>query len=547
MVGFIPKPMQTDINLIFKDDQDITKIEINLIQATLNTIDQFRNRFNVQSITIDSSLTIDTFDQFKSTHAQSPEFQESRAHCFLRMLGLPIVQPDGRDFYTPGFDPEGNHSAEIVEQKLKIIKSYTPKIISLLNKRENEPGEILKLFQNRSTEASILIVANSNFLRPFGSQVKAGENPLDPPKNLGLFEVEERDIITEIYKNDKNREVSSTFSTSSLHMPTLLYLDPRIDFTAGRNSFSIPFQSDKTLTQFSMGRSEGVQLPRPYIEMVIRSRLAANKFNNFAGNYAQKILTFLETNTSITAKELINNINGDTQNQSFFSQSIYLRYLKLLRATVKALVANVNIITSFSQGANNQINWDPEPNINGADFLADIREVNPEDPTNKKLENDILIDQSNQLMNELIFSAGISTTNVGNSIFNNIDDIIFSNIKQEPNNIQQHKNEKENRRNAIFKKLNQAAQNIELITGESTGLGFLDILIFQAAMWILDIPSLLGLIDVRAFQRMNQDPGLKTNQSQAEIASALQKYLKELSNLYKLVENFYLKELGIIK
>ncbi len=76
--------------------------------------------------------------------------------------------------------------------------------------------------------------------------------------------------------------------------------------------------------------------------------------------------------------------------------------------------------------------------------------------------------------------------------------------------------------------------------GEFSGLGLLDIIAIQSALWIMPMNSLLGMIDVRAFERMKKfrkDINLGSF-SQNNIIVSLTDFEKTLSTIYKIMQRY---------
>src|SRR5574343_620098 len=64
-------------------------------------------------------------------------------------------------------------------------------------------------------------------------------------------------------------------------------------------------------------------------------------------------------------------------------------------------------------------------------------------------------------------------------------------------NLQKQKDE-------FSKKASTCLRNIEIITGEVSGLGLVDILAIYTSLWSIDIKYLVGMLDNNALSRINE-------------------------------------------
>src|SRR5690606_27724572 len=97
------------------------------------------------------SKFIDPIDRYRSHNApmvtgnlDQPELvssikvQESRAHAFYRMLGLPTIGPDGK-FFSPGFGQK--YSSTEAKRRDDIVKSIPESVKQIVAQRENKARE----------------------------------------------------------------------------------------------------------------------------------------------------------------------------------------------------------------------------------------------------------------------------------------------------------------------------------------------------------------------------------------------------------------------
>lgn len=61
----------------------------------------------------------------------------------------------------------------------------------------------------------------------------------------------------------------------------------------------------------------------------------------------------------------------------------------------------------------------------------------------------------------------------------------------------------------------------------------------MASLYIVDKKYLLGLIDKRAYDRMNNNKAIKTDESQPNIQETMQELTKTAKNIYDLIDKVY--------
>ncbi len=217
------------------------------------------------------------------------------------------------------------------------------------------------------------------------------------------------------------------------------------------------------------------------------------------------------------------------------------KFLKIIEALVGTLVDSIKDI----ERVQSDINWKPLCENGGPEFGIELNTIDPNDTiNNKKIEIDILDQQRKKYISEVNLDIGISQPDLGNFTFSNIDDIVFGSMK----NVSQFHDEQlgilENRRNELGNKANSLLKNIEVITGEFSGLGLLDIMAIQAAFWIMEPEALVGLIDNEAIGRMQSDQNLQGTLGGFKPIDALKEFEKKISEIYVLIQAFYAEALA---
>lgn len=89
---------------------------------------------------------------------------------------------------------------------------------------------------------------------------------------------------------------------------------------------------------------------------------------------------------------------------------------------------------------------------------------------------------------------------------------------------------------------------IEIITGEISGLGLVDILAIYTALWSIKIEDLLDLLDEDSFNRLNTfNPGLRTKdvndrqQRAPAVVTAIEALEGRVKNILTFADSLYIK------
>lgn len=518
----------------FFNNQDIVSPDIDLYYKTIiQDIDRFRSRFNGITSSLSQSISKKNLDSvFSSNEMNSIIPQESRCNAFYRMVGFPVISGDGSSLYSPGFDPDLNRNNERINKNLEIANSILKKLQLILNDRETQSRNGANLFRNKDINATALAIS-SIYMRPFDKQLKPGLSPLDI--DTQVFNVPDRNFVTADFSE------TVVFNTKSKHILKPFIVDPRIELTVtpAMNRICAPFLTDKSMTQITKGN----YLKRPYLERVIRVRFNdANVLlppeNKQAVNaFINGLVDFIKDSPQITDTALVN-LTSDTLGALHKSEIIiFSKFIKLINALVYELAKSRIEIDKIRK----YINWKPIPNINGPEFGSELNIVRPNDTTNNKsIEVDIITLELKQFLENTDFDLGLNSPDLGNFSFSNVDDIIFDGLKKDTQFYTRQLDTLHRRRDEAGNKANALLKNIEIITGEFSGLGLLDIIAIQATLWLISTNALLGLIDDSALERMQTIQGLKVNTSGRNTPiDALKEFEKKLSEIYVLIELFY--------
>lgn len=533
--------MANDPKNQFYDDQDIFNIDIEeLYKNLITSIDQNRSHFNAL---IDNSQDLNTAD-----------YQESRCHTFYRMTGFPVVSTTGGDttFYSPGYNPNANIDPDIQSAQAKIvnqIKSNTDFITKQLNVRENNVQKYYKPIFSSGGLTSVAIAIGSTFIRSFENQFTDDLEPLEFDKNqeqtisdrnkeIGLF-------FNDLLSNINNGNIIELLKSKHYLKPFVV--DPRIDLSIRpiKNRVCVPFLSDKSQAKIvDSPNGTSTFLKRPYIERVITTRLSNSTNSNNSGNsqtdtqpFIDEISKLIQSNTTVTDQNILDFANNQTD---YFKSEILIfdRYFRLMRAVCDKLHQSIIDI----EYVRNNINWQPTPNQKlGPEAGATLNETDPNDiARNSAYEIDIISATQKKYIEEAAFDLGLSTgKDLGDFAFSNIDDTVFNAFKSSTKSYDSLLAKLNGVRTNIGNQGIESLKNIEMIMGEFSGIGLLDVLAIQAALWIMPINSLLGMIDKEAFKRIKLRSDIKSdNVSQNDIMASLTAFEKVLKVIFKLIQKY---------
>lgn len=523
--------------------QDVVVPNIDLYYTkVIADIDRFRSRFNSTTANLSQTISTSNLDGvFVNNEMNSLSAQESRCNAFYRMIGFPVVSADGGRLYSPGHDPDLNRDNDRIQKNLDIAQSILDKLKIVFNDRENYPKNSTSMFKNQDIASCALAIA-SIYVRPFDKQFKEGIDPLS--------------IDTQAVNVPDRKSVASNFgetvdySIQSKHILKPFIVDPRIEYTVtpAMNRICAPFLIDKSKTQLTRGN----YLKRPYIERVIRVR-----FNNLnvlepptnkeaINQYVNDLVTFIKNNSEITKPALVEPTGNALKSLHKSEVMVFGKFIHIIEALIVQLAQAFTEINKIRE----QINWKPIPNINGPEFGSTLNKINKTDKTNnKQIENDLVDLTTQKFLEETDFDLGLTDPDLGNFSFSDVDDIVFGSLKNVSQFYDKQLNTLNRRREEIGNKANSLLRKIEIITGEFSGLGLLDIIAIQAALWVISPEALLGLIDDAAIARMQTNKKLQSELSLPDRRlgpqAALEEFEKKLSEIYVLMDAFYQDEFKV--
>jgi hypothetical protein len=518
-----------DINQIYSDF--IQEIDANRSISNLNVFIGSANK-NFQLSTI---AGLNKFLKIESTP------QESRAHCFYRLIGFPVVD-QGFNYYNPGLDT--NNPANLTN-KINIANNQDPGFLSLSLMRENYNNTILTNFnvQPATLGSSVLSLSSSINTRAFSIPV-TNTDPFDftvsnqnYTANLNGI-VGNKQVILTRYTDATG--VFPTIATNRYHFIKPFMVDPRIDFTINPadRRVAVPFVENKK----ALLVGENTYVKRPLIEKVIRDRYASTQ-NAVVSTSQQQVIDYVLNVPAIKNDALIQQMVNNIYNQGAMGPIVqFEKFLFIIQAMCTALVkAQLKI-----QLVQSRYYWLPLPSIIGPEggSSVDLPIISTNLPTT-------LITPQDQSIINLSLSQLANTFDTQTAPLNGIPDLggfAFDAFQLTFNtdtssslgdNTTSQLTTLLNQRNTDLTTANTALQTIEIIMGEWSGLGLCDIVAIMGSLYVMDENNLLGFLDSAAQQRAIAQGVFTTQTALATITDAQNSFLSTITNFYNLMDDIY--------
>lgn len=444
---------------------------------------------------------------------------ESRCHTFYRMLGLPVIAPDGT-FYSPGFpwlSVESNY--DIVD------KISASNIKNAILERELSAQQRYKLFSTRSLDTSIfsLCLAVPNGQRKFSIEPGSLDDATSKPQVIPI-----RTQYLQAFKTNNGTEITNRFDSVS-HQLAPFITDPIIEAnlqpTSGSNSvlIGLPFLDKKQLEYES-----GKYAKRPGLEFILRLKLREQ-------NIFGKLDSAMKTNPIQVTDNNGNNITINSEElDSLYDIRVDVNTIKELTKTFNGLVNMYYKAIQDLEDVNKQIMWIPMPGEGGPES-GSVVSASFLSPNTFKDSWEIERRLANLRVKSLLSKFQVELgTNVDSSKLS-YGDFAVSEFQNCSLSFDEDIQIEDSKREALETKGSNALRIIELIGGEVSGLGLIDIIAVYLALWMMDVPNLLNLIDDAAANRLNEITELKNSDTAARaksIGNATEAYTT-FSNLVK--------------
>lgn len=480
--------------------EDIQSVNLqNLIDKYIVPVEKLRSMsaptiFN-RSVVRDADLAVPR--ELDTAQVDVTNAQESRAHAFYRMLGLPVIAANRTDFYNPGFNPSKDRR-EATDQA-NVASNIDPVVTGLQARREQDAKNRYNVFQRLGVEASVHAL-----VLPIIKKFQVLDKNLEfDSMDEQSFNIPVRKLYIQSNFTRSDGEDLTIFKDSGTHILRPFMVNPSIENTVmpADRIICAPFLRTKEDTRLE----ENTFLLRPGIEQILRLRLKA--FEN-TGIIEQTIFQLDPTGEpdidedapNVAELRLItrallteNKINNDAVDAIIASDIEVLNLNKLIqtiKGVVELLVKEIETINEVSR----KINWTPLPDERGPEFGTDVAMLLKRNRTTK-LEKKIRELQVKNISSS--FQVDKADTDIGSfamSFMENTEKTFNSDI-----------NEAKQEKEELIRRGSRALANIEAITGEISGLGLIDILAIYTALWAINLDSLVNMLDSSAFNRLYEN------------------------------------------
>ena len=509
--------------------------------------------------------------------------QESRCHAFYRILGLPVVNSDGSQFYNPGFDIvkyKGLDRTITLPIKITIATSVGTKFEAISGARETWAANTAQIFSSpTSVEAGVLALTSGTYgsggainKRVF-NVLKNVTDPFDYLSAHQTFAITTQTCtvghqaqLLSVFQDaaantilafaDGTAKTPASFFFQHQHIIAPFTVDPRIDFSIWGNEsttfqgssrrVAVPFVPDATYLQVSSTATA----QRPIIESIIRARV-------YQANQIMEAGTTIATAQALIMSDpAIGNIPfiGSTPISNVFSGSVFnlsqqnsfADTLSSIQTMIDKLVAALHVV----QNAQGVYYWLPSPNTTGPEGGCNPRPV----PLNPNFSADLVTDEDyNIIQNQIqaLFSQPLSATSasgavpdLGNSAFTTPIMSFNKNTTDAQGSLSSNTMNMLNTKRT--KKLSDAAnalQIIEMIMGEFSGFGLCDIIAIVGALYTMSLEDLVGFLDDDAYQRAQDTLGSGFS-SRSPITTSLTSLIAGVGGFYQIMDQVFIDRIG---
>lgn len=534
------------------------KIDINKVYRDFITeIDDNRSLVNISQSRVLDKFTIENINNLNRFLKIEDVPQESRVHCFYRLIGFPVIGND-KSFYNPGFDNVPGTKSIKLDRKIEIANNPLNGFKDYSVKRENFINDIKSVWASRpaTISASALALSSSVHTRQFNAPFK-NDKPFEFSAQDQGYVADFRSIIgknntvllTSYVDGFGNKPDPLKLIPQRAHLIKPFVVDARIDFSCNPASrkVAVPFVADKS----NLLIGEDTFVKRPLLEKIITERFTVyNQKQNSSAQ--QKIQDFVLQIPSVQDQEIIKQMSTDKYKVDQRVQ--FQKYLYIIAAMCKELVtAQLKIKTVQSR-----YYWIPLPSTDGPEGGSEVADVIiskslPDGDNNSfitEADRAIMKASLNQASNNFNAQTDSASGTPDNPIFALNDPFTSFNpdtTQALGNQVTTEYNRLIKMRNHDLKIANDALRTIEIIMGEFSGLGLCDIVAIMGALYIMPRNNLLGFLDEDAYKRMLSTLSLELADLSGEIQNpgieaAHNSFIATAKDLYNLMDSIY-KEL----
>jgi len=483
----------------------------------------------------------------------SPEPQESLAHTFYRMIGLPIIGRDG-NFYNPGFDPTRN--VKTAEAQISISQNIDQTLRDMARLRENAARERLSIFKKRGLNAAIYGMVMGKVPMPFQNMDANKEfNELD--KQIFTLPSRKSFIENNFEAADPEKEITNFFASGN-HMLKPFVCDPMISDTVmpGSSLFAAPFLKDKTDQYWD----NDIYLDRPILEQVLRQRIEQRNLigvlervtglvggSEFLANLQG--LSIDQQRNVVSALLAKKEIDPDLipellKSNSGFELSKVTETIQALKGIITRLVAAVQEIAAV----NKTLIWTPLATTLGP--VGGVAELSKLVRTKVQIAELTRQIEAMRLANVAAdFQIPTSLNEIGPFAL-----LVADQIRKTFNADLHALTQKELE---CVRKGSDALRDIEIITGEISGFGLVDYFAIMATLWSLDLNVVISLLDESSFARLYSNnielinPEVQARKSAkkpvVEIKEAITQFQNRVVNILAFCDGLKADALGLKK
>jgi hypothetical protein len=551
---------ETRVESSLDDTQDIDIDLDSLKQRFIDQIDRLRSQKIVNLYSRGRKLgKTGLVEPVDVEASMTTELQESRAHCLLRIMGMPVVAPNGK-FYSPGFNPTANADETIARTDIleNLLQEGSVNKIFRKELRESQPRDNLSVFSFANRAASLYSIC-LEIPRPFNIYADGDEDQVSSiPERLKF--------ISSNYLESDGSEISDISPFYSVrHMLFPLETDPIICGSVAPEGklICVPFL-EKNDTEIEPGKF----LKRPGIELILRLRLkqqlaiesgefgSAQSADFNIGDFGIFNLGLVELIFDPTDAVIISSAfavieeaaRSDIAQEQGFPLRIELYTLNDFVKTLKALVRIFREALESIAVVRSQIKWIPLCSEKGPDGGTENKGVLRAKKFNYKWELDkrLLRQKLKASVASRHLSIGLDSEGCFANIEPNYSDFATGEFQSVVKKMDEEVADTEGEIIRLETQASDALRIIELISGEVSGLGLIDIIAIYTALWSVDVPTLLGIIDDSAFDRLKKIKNLQSSDvvqgNRVEVTQAIRNIEERVISILSYVDRLLERE-----
>lgn len=479
--------------------------------------------------------------------------QESRAHAFYRMVGFPTIN-ENLDFYSPGYDPTLKRDQKKKRYDISTKLSSTVRLATTL--REQGARQRREVFSKFSVDSCVyaLAIAVPTGIKKFQVMNDSENFNFINSSDEQTFNYKTRkDYLESRYSKRDGSAITNYFTTGS-HILRPFTVDPNIEdtvvgFANQTRQVAAPFLPAKKDT----GIERDIYAKRPGLEFILRLRIRAQEsskpvMEEFLSIYSDtetSDLTLVELNQVVSALLNEEGVQSDDilerlKNANNLEVINLNKMVKTIKGVIELLVKSVNDVKNVSK----KIKWTPLPSENGPEFGSDSTNL-------------VKTKQRTELRQRLLnlTTRSFQTRRIGT--LSDDDSILSSDFHLfQFENVEKPFDKEIDKTEAEIDNFQQigsdALSAIEIITGEISGFGLIDILAIYTALWAVPLEVLVSLLDENAFRRLYENKDLRSfdvelrnsDGPQMSVLEAMQAFEKQVINILAYSDNIFRNKLG---